>query len=63
VNKLQTIEAEIQTLPREDQEELQDWLASMLEDDMELNPDFVAVIERGKAEIRAGGGRVVRHAD
>lgn len=44
----------MRNLPREQAHELQDWLAEYLEDDAELNPEFVASIERGKADVREG---------
>ncbi len=37
--------------------ERQDWLADYLEDDAALNPEFVASIERGKADLREGWSR------
>ena len=48
------IEAAVQKLPVEQVRELQDWLADYLEDDAELNPEFVASIERGQADLREG---------
>jgi hypothetical protein len=58
MSKLESIEADIRSLPREAAEELQDWLANYLEDCAELNPAFVESIERGKADLRAGRVRV-----
>lgn len=54
MSKLEAIESEVRNLPREQALELQDWLAEYLEDQAELNPDFVASIERGKADLREG---------
>ena len=54
MSKLEAIETEIRVLPRQQAFELQDWLADYLEDQAELNPDFVASIERGKADLREG---------
>ena len=48
------IEAAVQKLPVEQARELQDWLADYLEDDAGLNPEFVASIERGQADLREG---------
>lgn len=48
------IEAAVQKLPVEQVRELQDWLADYLEDDAELNPEFIASIERGQADLREG---------
>ena len=52
------IEAEVRGLPREQVVELQDWLADYLEEAAELIPEFVASIERGQADLRAGRVRV-----
>ena len=54
------IEAAVQKLPVEQARELQDWLADYLEDDAELNPEFVASIERGQADLREGRVRTRR---
>lgn len=54
MSNLQSIEAQIRALPREDAEELQDWLSQYLEDHAELNSEFVESIERGNADIKAG---------
>ena len=58
MSKVEAIEKEIQALPREKALEIQDWLAEYLEDRAELNADFVASIERGKADLHAGRVRV-----
>jgi hypothetical protein len=60
MSKLETIEAEVQKLPPEQAAQLQDWLAVYLEDSAELNPEFVASIERGNADLREGRVRVHR---
>ena len=39
--KLETLETQIRSLPREEAEALQDWLSEYLEDRAELNPQFV----------------------
>jgi len=52
------IEREIRALPRDQALELQDWLADYLEDRAELRPEFVASIERGKADLRQRRVRV-----
>ena len=54
MSKLEAIESEVRNLPREEALELQDWLADYLEDQAELDPEFVASIERGKADLREG---------
>jgi hypothetical protein len=60
MSKLEMIEAEVRKLPFEQAAELQDWLADYLEDLAELNPEFVASIERGNADLREGRVRVHR---
>jgi hypothetical protein len=60
VSKLETIEAEVRKLPLEQAVELQDWLAEYLEESAELNPEFIASIERGNADLREGRVRVHR---
>ena len=54
MSKLEAIESEIRALPLEEAEELQDWLSEYLENRAELNPNFIASIERGKADLKAG---------
>jgi len=39
--------------------QLQEWLANYLEDQAELNPHFVASIERGQSDLGEGRTRVV----
>jgi hypothetical protein len=63
MSKLEAIEAEVRKLPLEQAAELQDWLADYLEDTAELNPEFVASIERGNADLRDGRVRVHRPGD
>ena len=58
MSKLESIEAEVRNLPHEQALQLQDWLAAYLEDEVELNPEFVASIERGQADLREGRVRV-----
>jgi len=54
------IEAAISRLPLQQAEEVSEWLEQWLEDQRELSPEFVASVERGKADIAAGRARVVR---
>ena len=54
------IEAAISRLPLQQAEEVNEWLEQWLEDQRELSPEFVASIERGKADLAAGRSRVVR---
>jgi mRNA-degrading endonuclease RelE of RelBE toxin-antitoxin system len=58
MSQLETIAAQIRSLPRRDAEELQDWLSEYLEDQAELNPEFVKSIERGNADLQAGRVRI-----
>ena len=58
MSKIEAIEAEIRSLPRNEAEQLQDWLSDFLEDRAELNPEFVKSIERGKADLSAGRVRI-----
>ena len=54
MSTVQEIEAAVQKLPVDQAFELQDWLSDYLEEDAELNPEFVASIERGQADVREG---------
>jgi hypothetical protein len=54
MNKVEAVEAEIRSWPREEAERLQDWLSEYLEDRAELNPSFIESIERGNADLNAG---------
>ncbi len=54
------IEAAISRLPLQQAAEVSEWVEQWLEDQRQLSPDFVASIERGKADIAAGRARVVR---
>jgi hypothetical protein len=60
MSKLEAIEAEVRKLPLAQAAQLQDWLADYLEDSAELNPEFVASIERGNADLRERRVRVHR---
>jgi hypothetical protein len=52
------IEAGISRLPLQQAAEVSQWLEPCLENQRELSPEFVASIERGKADIAAGRVRV-----
>ena len=54
MSTVKEIESAVRKLPLDQARELQDWLANYLEDTAELSPDFVASIERGKEDLRAG---------
>ena len=55
---VQEVEQLVRNWPREDQEELRDWLENLLEDQLEMTDDFKQKIERGFREISEGKGRV-----
>ncbi len=48
------IESAISRLPLQQAEELREWLEQWLEDQREMTPEFLASIERGKADLAAG---------
>jgi len=48
------IEAAIAQLSPREAEEVREWLEQWLEDQMEMTPEFLASIERGKADFAAG---------
>lgn len=54
------IENAITRLTRDDAEEVREWLEQWLEDQQEMTPEFLASIERGKADLAAGRSRTVR---
>lgn len=61
MSTVQEIEMAVRKLPVDQAFQLQDWLANYLEDEAELNPEFVASIERGIADLKEGRERQVRH--
>ena len=58
MSTVKEIQAEVRRLPAEEALELMDWLAEYLENQAELDPEFVANIERGQADLRDGRVRV-----
>lgn len=48
------IESAIAQLSRREAEEVREWLEQWLEDQQEMTPQFLASIERGKADLAAG---------
>ena len=54
------IEAAITQLSRPQAEEVREWLEQWLEDQQEMTPEFLASIERGKADLAAGRVREER---
>ena len=57
---VQQVEEQVKMLSKAEREELLDWLANMVEDELELTDDFKAKIERGEQDIREGRVRVRR---
>ena len=58
MSDLEIIEVEVRKLPIIKALQLQDWLADYLEDQAQLNPEFLGSIERGQADVREGRVRV-----
>ena len=58
MSAIKEIEAKVRQLPAEEALELMDWLSDYLENQAELNPEFVASIERGQSDLRDGRVRV-----
>ncbi|HEY3898337.1 MAG TPA: hypothetical protein VGM54_06975 [Chthoniobacter sp.] len=54
------IESAIARLSRVEAEEVREWLEQWLEDQQPMSPEFVASIERGKADLAAGRVREER---
>jgi hypothetical protein len=54
------IESAITRLPLNEAEELREWLEQWLEDQRSMTPEFLASIERGKADLSAGRARISR---
>ena len=54
------IESAITRLSPGDVEEVREWLEQWLEDQREMTPEFLASIERGKADLTEGRARFVR---
>ncbi len=54
------IEAAITKLDRNEAEEVREWLEQWIEDQQEMTPEFLASIERGKADLAEGRTRTVK---
>ena len=54
MSTLSEIETAITRLPVADAQALQEWLEQWLEDQQEMCPEFLASIERGKADLAEG---------
>jgi predicted nuclease of restriction endonuclease-like RecB superfamily len=57
---LGSIEEQVKQLTKAEKQALLDWLANVLEDELEFTDEFKAKIERGEQDIREGHGRVRR---
>jgi len=60
MSTISEIESAIVRLPREEVEELREWLEQWLEDQQAMTPEFLASIERGQADLAAGRVREER---
>jgi len=58
MKSLEQIEAEVQKLTTQQQEQLRDWLENLLDDRLELKEEFKAEIESGKKDIAEGRYRI-----
>ena len=57
---LEEVEKAVARLSPQEQEQLRDWLANLLEDRLEMKEEFKAEIAAGKQEIARGEVRVRR---
>ena len=55
---LQQVEEQVKMLSKAEREELLDWLANIVEDELEFTDEFKAKIERGEQDIREGRVRL-----
>ena len=55
---LEQVEDQVKLWSKTEQEALLDWLANMLEDQLEFTEEFKAKIERGEQDIREGRVRL-----
>jgi hypothetical protein len=55
---LEEVEADIQALPPQKQEELREWLENLLEDRLVLKEEFKGEIEAGIKDIAEGRYRI-----
>ena len=51
---LEQVENQVKLWTKAEQEALLDWLANMLEDQLEFTEEFKAKIQRGEQDIREG---------
>jgi hypothetical protein len=55
---LEQVEDQIKLLSKSERETLMDWLANVMEDELEFTDEFKAKIERGERDIREGRVRI-----
>ena len=60
IKTLVEIEADVQKLSPQEQEQLREWLENLLEDRLELTEEFKAEVEAGKRDILEGRVRIRR---
>ena len=60
IKTLVEIEADVQKLSPQEQEQLREWLENLLEDRLELTEEFKTEIEAGKRDILEGRVRIRR---
>jgi hypothetical protein len=58
MSMVKEIEAQVRRLPAKEALELMDWLSDYIENQAELNPEFVASIDRGQSDLREGRVRI-----
>jgi hypothetical protein len=55
------IESAISKLSVKEAEAVREWLEQWIEDQREMTPEFLASIERGKADLATGRTRIVKN--
>ncbi|MDB6056626.1 MAG: hypothetical protein JWO95_470 [Verrucomicrobiales bacterium] len=50
---LEQVEEQVKQLTKAEREALLDWLSNVMEDELELNDEFKAKIERGELDLQA----------
>jgi len=63
VNKIDSIEAELQTLSLEELQQVREWLEDFVEDRLSFTPEFEAAIRESEQEMAAGRGRACGSPD
>ncbi len=60
MSTVQEVESAIAKLSPAEMQEVAEWLENLLEDQLELRPEFVERLERAQAQLARGGCQVVR---